>query len=231
MRSPRISEGHCALYGKDMSTATAHMNVWRNRLHNEQTGLPVRDMSGTNTSLSLQWNPTPSLEGSYPLASRKRASQLKQVQDLGVSHLRRGGAGDASANGGLAQFTTRAAAPRPPPAMAGAAGLPPTTTAAASAATVEKLASPRSFLDTETSRLQASAHARNLGMTFLRAGNLSQAKVYLARAEQVRAGHGSACFASRPPMASTPFPRFARPRSAPPTPHTPTPALALPQSG
>ena len=31
----------------------------------------------------------------------------------------------------------------------------------------------------------ASAHARSLGQTFLRAGNLTQAKAYLERAEQI----------------------------------------------
>ena len=41
------------------------------------------------------------------------------------------------------------------------------------------------FLGSETTRLTASAHARELGQSFLRAGNLTQAKAWLARAEQL----------------------------------------------
>jgi len=41
------------------------------------------------------------------------------------------------------------------------------------------------YLDTEAGRLQASAHARQMGQTFLFQNNLAQAKVYLAKAEEM----------------------------------------------
>jgi hypothetical protein len=41
------------------------------------------------------------------------------------------------------------------------------------------------YLDTEAGRLQASAHARQMGQTFLIQNNLAQAQVYLAKAEEM----------------------------------------------
>jgi hypothetical protein len=157
--SPR-SEGHCSAYKRDASSETAHMAIWRARLHNEHTGMPKTDVSGANTSLSLVWNPS-SKEGNYTLRSHRRVSQLKQVQDFGVAAI---------------------AAP-PPPAM------PPTVAARSRAYRVQELEqeapAPRDFLDGETARLKACAHARNIGQTFLTSGNLAQAKAYLERAEQI----------------------------------------------
>mmetsp|Transcript_18403 Transcript_18403/g.55038 ORF Transcript_18403/g.55038 Transcript_18403/m.55038 type:complete len:80 (+) Transcript_18403:2-241(+) len=62
------------------------------------------------------------------------------------------------------------AAPAPPPA---AIAMPPPAS------------SSRGFLDVESSRLQAANQARQLGQTFLMQGNLTQAKVYLKRAERM----------------------------------------------
>ena len=162
----RISEGKCALYGRDAPVEYATMQLWRNRLHNEHTGMAGTDVTGTNTGVSLMWNPAGTGAGAYALASRKRPSALKQIQDFGAGNL---------TPRSMAQAAAEACSmPRLPPSVA-------------SGPSASAMHDPQvgGFLDTETSRLQAAAHARNLGQTFLLAGNLRQAKLYLARAEQL----------------------------------------------
>ena len=167
-RSPRISEGKCAAYGRDPPNASALMANERARMHNEKMGMPRTDMSGANTSLSLVWNPrsTASAENKYDLKSHTRVSNLRLVQDFGANNILRNSIRTASPR-----------APTPPPALTAIMREPPPH--------LSGPIGPRAFLDTETSRLQASAHARKLGQTFLLAGNLTMAKAYLARAEQI----------------------------------------------
>lgn len=156
-----ISEGRCAIYGRESPSETHGLQIWRNRLHNEHAGMPTVDNTGTNTTVSLMWNPSPRGAPSYTMASRKRQSDLKRIQDFGL------GAGA-------------------PPAVAAPPSAAGTGRREAAAAA---MASPRDtdpgFLDTESGRLQAAGHARNLGQTFLLAGNLRQAKAYLAKAEKL----------------------------------------------
>jgi len=160
-----ISEGKSAIYGKQPVSDSQFISVWRNRLHNENTGMPNHDNTGTNTSVSLMWQPSPAYAAPYVMASHKRHSELKRVQDFGV------GCG---------------AEPRPPPAAAGApSSTVPVMSAADAAVATQRDALANGFLDTESGRLQAAAHARNLGQTFLLAGNLRQAKAYLQRAEKL----------------------------------------------
>ena len=163
--SPR-SEGLCAAYGKERANDMAQTVMWRARLHNERTGMPKADISGANTSISLVWNPASKHQDTYQLQSHRRVSQLKQVQDFGLG----GGAPAASPAPAASQSFEAAVrslhAPR---------GAPPAAAAP----------QPRAFLDGETARLKACAHARNIGQTFLQAGNLQQAKAYLERAEQI----------------------------------------------
>lgn len=180
-RSPRISEGKCALYGRDPNEPTHAMNEWRSRLHNEHAGMPRADFSGANASLSLVWNPASEMNktAQYDLESRKRASGLKMVQDFGSISPRSAAATSSKTVTGMWHAPS---APQPPPALSarrprGMEGATPSVPPSRDPAT--------RFLDTETARLQASAHARSLGQTFLRAGNLTQAKAYLARAEQI----------------------------------------------
>lgn len=180
-RSPRISEGKCALYGRDPNEPTHAMNEWRARLHNEHAGMPRADFSGANASLSLVWNPASEMNktAQYDLESRKRASGLKMVQDFGSISPRSAAATSSKTVTGMWHAPS---ALQPPPALSarrprGMEGATPSLPPSRDPAT--------RFLDTETARLQASAHARSLGQTFLRAGNLTQAKAYLARAEQI----------------------------------------------
>ena len=181
-RSPRISEGKCALYGRDGPDPTGTMSEWRSRLHNEHTGMPRADFSGANASLSLVWNPGSDLAGKsrFELASHRRASNLKQVQDFGVVSPRSAQQLQLSASHVGMWNATPGSAPAPPPALSARR---PRGMEGANDAARDMM--PRAFLDSETARLQASAHARSLGQTFLRAGNLTQAKAYLARAEQI----------------------------------------------
>ena len=177
-----ISEGKCALYGKVQHDDYTAMQMWRHRLHNEHSGIPRADQTGTNTTVSMLWNPSPRGAGrsSYAMTSQKRPSELKRVQDFGAYNGYNArftlGEGSLSARGGGALPPSSSAAPRPPPSIAAA---PSGAAGAADGPPGE------GFLDSEASRLQAAAHARNLGQTFLLAGNLRQAKAYLARAEQL----------------------------------------------
>ena len=159
-QSPR-SEGKCALYGREQASEHANMSTWRARLHNESAGMPRTDISGANTTLSLVWNPSSTHKDVYKLQSHRKTSQLKMIQDFG---------------GRAAGVPVQPAAPPPPPVATTSAAVPPP----------EPEASPRrAFLDGETARLKAAAHARSIGQTFLTSGNLSQAKAYLARAERI----------------------------------------------
>ena len=170
-RVSRVSEGHLPMYGKKVLTDGEKMAFWRERCNNEQTGCPDRDPYGSNAGMSMLWNPeAPTMpDSAYAFASRKRPSELKAVQDLGAF-----------------ERTSSSVAPRlPPSAMADSMqrrAAPP------------ELAPPRppTFLDGEAERLQASNHARALGQTFLRAGNLTQAKIYLKRAERLLRVGGAA---------------------------------------
>ena len=163
-----ISEGKCAVYGRTQFGPNDEMQMWRHRLHNERVGIPSLDNTGTNTTVSLMWNPNPSLSprSAYAMASQKRASELKRMHVFGEGQLAR-----AHAESSYRGSTPRAAAaPRAPPS---------------SAAHASTAAERRGFLDTEGGRLKAATQARNLGQTFLLQGNLQQAKNYLARAEQL----------------------------------------------
>ncbi len=169
MKSKRISDGQCAAYGREGGSDYVNMSLWRNRLHNEMAGMPLSDLSGANTGVSLLWCPGSGLVNEYALKSQKRRSELKQIQDFG----------------------RLAPAPQLPPAVS-ASGSETLRSAAHSPRGLSELQMSRdgvpdrgSFLGTESERLQAVAHARNLGQTFLRAGNLRQAKIYLAHAEKL----------------------------------------------
>ena len=168
--SPRISNGECAIYGRERRDEIQNVTLWRNRLHNEKAGMPGTDVSGANTSVSLLWCPNRSDDAVYGQYSRKRASDLKQVQDFG----RRTGSAASSSS-----VAPAAAAEAPPPPMPRAGRYPSLE------APVPPSSSAASFLNVEDNRLQAAAHARSLGQTFLRAGNLTQARLHLQRAEKL----------------------------------------------
>ena len=160
--SPR-SEGKCAIYGREAPNEIMLTNNYRARLHNEHTGMPKTDISGANTSVSLLWNPVSKHQDAYMQASHRRRSQLKQVQDFGISR---------------APATVDVEPPLPSPrALANQSRRAPVPMPAP--------LTNRPFLDGESARLKACAHARNIGQTFLTSGNLAQAKAYLARAEQI----------------------------------------------
>ena len=180
MRSPRISEGKCAAYGKEQPDAFAVMSMWRSRLHNEQAGFTRSDMSGANASISLVWTGSATeaerAKQRYSLASYRKRSELKQRFDFGTENI-------ANHNARVQQRQARA--PPPSPRMALSAAPAPVASARLGLGDtlVSPRASPRSFLETEPQRLDASAKLRDIGQSFLRAGNLAQAKLYLEKAE------------------------------------------------
>ena len=182
MRSPRISEGKCAAYGKEQPDAFAVMSMWRSRLHNEQAGFTRSDMSGANASISLVWTGSATeaerAKQRYSLASYRKRSELKQRFDFGTENI-------ANHNARVQQ--RQAQAPPPSPRMALSAAPAPVASARLGLGDtlVSPRASPRSFLETEPQRLDASAKLRDIGQSFLRAGNLAQAKLYLEKAEKL----------------------------------------------
>ena len=162
-RSNRISEGISASYGRHEPSELERMMMWRNAMSNERKGMPERDNFGSNAGVSLLWLPYGANENAYRSGSQRRVSALKQTQDFGLAR-----------------------PPVPPPASlkpppAAAASLKPPPAAAGS----ELTSSGMGFLDVEASRLQAAAQARQIGQTFLMQGNLTQAKLFLKRAERM----------------------------------------------
>lgn len=168
-RNNRISEGHLPLYGKTELGAADHMTFWRQRVHNEQVGCPVFDRFGSNAGLSLLWRPDAPRQPQtmYAYASHKRHAP-PEFRDIGSA------------------ATAARGAPRLPPTAAAALGsvMPPPRTPLPAQATPH-LPATDGFLCGEGERLTAAHRARELGQTFLRAGNLTQAKVQLKRAEEL----------------------------------------------
>ena len=83
-RSQRLSNGDCPLYGKQRPNEVAKVAHWRTRMANEALGMPRSSNSGGNASISMVWNPwTAQDPAAYPLASRKRQSEAKRINDLG----------------------------------------------------------------------------------------------------------------------------------------------------
>ena len=123
-RDKRISEGKCAVYGTVRHDDYTSMQMWRHRLHNEHAGIARTDQTGTNTTISMLWNPSPRSGGrsAYGMSSHKRPSELKRVQDFGAY------------NGANARYTLGedALALSPRVRAAGAPRLPPTEAAIAS---------------------------------------------------------------------------------------------------
>ena len=161
-RSNRISEGISASYGRHEPSELERMMMMRNAMSNERKGMPERDNFGSNAGVSLLWLPYGAREDAYRSGSQRRVSALKQSQDFGLAR--------------AAPAVAPAAASMPP--MPASLKPPP-------AAASQPMSSGMGFLDVEASRLQAAAQARQIGQTFLMQGNLTQAKLFLKRAERM----------------------------------------------
>jgi len=173
-RVKHISEGKNATYGIQTYDDQALMSTWRNRLHNERSGMTNKDNTGTNTVTSLIWHPTGS-SGGGALASHKRNSELKLMQDFGYRP-------------GTAAPELQSPRTVTPIAASSQQLRPPTATSVTSETRASfggASGAHKHYLDTEAGRLQASAHARLLGQTFLLQGNLAQAKLFLNKAEEL----------------------------------------------
>merc|ERR1711920_717273 len=84
-REKRISNAQCALYGSKVYDPHEQQAQWRHRISNERVGAPTIDQSGINVSVSMLWDsPAASAAQCAYRESKKRASQLKLVQDCGV---------------------------------------------------------------------------------------------------------------------------------------------------
>jgi len=180
-RLKHISEGRSACYGRQSSDDYSEMLTWRNRLHNERGGMSNKDNTGVNTTCSLMWNPGNPRGNQYALSSHKRMSELKRIQDFGV------GAGTTPRPPRSAVNTMAYSEPPSPVLQRPMTVAPSLISARMSGMSSGSFPTGESthYLDTETGRLQASAHARQIGQTFLLAGNLPQAKAFLAKAEQL----------------------------------------------
>jgi hypothetical protein len=198
MRSPRVSEGKCPTYGIITNNPTETMAMWRARLHNEKAGMPGADFTGANTSISLVWNPARSVSATakYDMSSHRRMSSLKVVQDFGLPKQNVGERKPPTPEPALPTHSSLPPLPSMHPPLPSMSPLSRDVAAAAFAnaprpappagATLRgRPTMPANFFDAETARLRASARAREIGNTFLRGGNLQQAKAYLARAEQL----------------------------------------------
>ena len=187
-RSQRLSNGDCPLYGKQRPNEVAKVAHWRTRMANEALGMPRSSNSGGNASISMVWNPwTAQDPAAYPLASRKRQSEAKRINDLG-RHIAAPPAPSAPAPAPSAP----AVAPAPPPPASDSRA--PSRLSDASEVSNASTA----FLAGEEDRLVQAAHQRSIGQTYLRVGNLKEAKKHLKEAErllntnskELRAAHG-----------------------------------------
>ena len=166
--SPR-SEGKCPTYGKEEYTAYEIMQRHRNNLHNMEVCIPGTDMSGAGTQISLVWNPSSEMKRDFNLISHRKAAQHNYPGILDQHNM--------LTRAGWSSRPAPAPAPDAPAITPRARDKPPPTFAPPEGG--------RPFLDGETARLKACAPARMIGQTFLTAGNLAQAKLYLARAEEI----------------------------------------------
>mmetsp|Transcript_7912 Transcript_7912/g.17455 ORF Transcript_7912/g.17455 Transcript_7912/m.17455 type:complete len:214 (+) Transcript_7912:328-969(+) len=188
-RSLRVSNGELPLYGRQTQTEQAAQQQWRHRICNEKVGAPQRDFSGANTAVSLLWSASPEGQVDHSsLASHKRQSERKHVQDFGV-HL----SPSSSLQRGTGQYTPSL----PPPRTAEAtANRSQTASVAGSVAgsmasggrrstNFASAATRTAQMPAEQSVLVEAAHARELGQTFLRLGNLQEARKHFRHAEKL----------------------------------------------
>ena len=214
MPSQRVSDGKIAGYGKQVYDTLAVDKQWRSRIAQEGVGYRRTDETGSSTSISMIWCPTaglqpkgrtakrpseikdligyghpmprptqaqapaPALPGPVPPPSASQRSQCSS---------RASNRSDTSINtaqldseGSRLQVRRRA----PPLHESPPALRPPVTL-------------PQPCLRTMTWALlangdwgvgacsQAAAHERQVGQTYLRVGNLVEARKHLARAEQL----------------------------------------------
>jgi len=106
----RISEGQCAIFGKEPSDCQmTSMALWRHRVHNERSGLSKTDGRSTGDTWSSAmahdsadaWNTMnwfPARGGSaYAQSSHKRLSEMKCARDFNARVASTAGQGQAAA--------------------------------------------------------------------------------------------------------------------------------------
>lgn len=77
----RISEGHCAIFGKEPSDHRTMDSIWRHRIHNEQSGMARTDNRGSDAWNTFNWNPGRG-GSAHAQSSHKLLSDMKRVQDF-----------------------------------------------------------------------------------------------------------------------------------------------------
>ena len=178
-RGKHISEGKCPLYGRQQSDAYADMQIWRNRMHNERMSVTNTDNSGVNTVMGLMWHPAGTKSSNFELASRKKVSDAKYIHDFGL-----GTKGSPRGHTPALQLP-----PRPSTVAVGYRDASPSVSFSVAPPRASPAPSSQQqaggFIASEAKRLQASMRAREIGQTFLLAGNLTQAKQFFAKAEQM----------------------------------------------
>lgn len=179
-RDQRISNGVVTGYGKTYHDPLAQDAAWRSRIASEGVGVRTIDQSGSSTAISLVW--CPSVKPDFSGKSAKRPSELKVIQDLGK---------------GLASMSPRL---QPPASAAAPAAVPlrdvtgrvpadfyrsESRASFRSESRVSRTSVDTAFINNENARLAAAANERKLGQTYLKVGNLVEARKHLAMAEEL----------------------------------------------
>lgn len=173
-RSLRVSNGQCALYGRQASNPLAQQAHWRNRISNERVGTQSKDDSGTNCAMSLLWGDGNVGREAPMFSSRKRTSGLKMVQDLGV----------ASSN--AVRLPVYDAGNPVPSNKSMPVGVPsPRRSDSYGFGQVGATGLDGTRPPVESAKLAEATRARALGNTFLKVGNLSQARRHFDHAQRL----------------------------------------------
>lgn len=171
-KSLRVSNGQLPLYGSQPSSSHIDQSIWRHRICNERVGAPTSDRSGANTAVGMLWY-SGSLQDRdrHQLTSRKRVSELKMMQDFGVrtSQLK-------TVAGRVPPMTAAAFKGQTTTSLNGVPFMP--HSARSEGSKISSAAPKRNFL-------AEAAEARDLGQTYLKMGNLQQARRHLTHSEKL----------------------------------------------
>ena len=187
-RGQRVSNGEIPGYGKQVYDTLAVDAAWRTRISSEGVGFRKTDESGSNASISMLWCPVAQRDTDGKTS--KRPSDIKALLDAAMVPARP-----------LPQASAPAPATPVPPPSASQCSLSSRVSDRMSIITTQlhsedpRLQALRTHPHTCPPRStasrgvgacsQAATRERALGQTYLRVGNLVEARKHLARAERL----------------------------------------------